>query len=858
VKRAIHVLALILVGFIVGIWGLRSPNSSPTSSTANRLGPSGPAEMGQEANLEGPVVSEAVTPGSSPAVRDLPPLEEELPALNREINPLHNPWSLLEGNIEHVDEGPDPLAFNSVNGGDTPPLDFSFEGTGNPVGCGGCSPPDTNGDVGPNHYVHSVNVTKIAIYDKAGTLLEGPFNLSTLWTSGTCASNIGDPVVVYDSLADRWLLSQFGNPTHMCIAISQTPDPTGAYHTYTFNVLNFPDYFKFGVWPDGYYMSANDSAFRAYAFDRDQMLAGQAATYQRFNGTNNFLLPADVDGPTPPPAGAPNIFYTHKDNSFHGGVDRIDLYAFHVDWDTPANSTFTLEETLPISAFTYTACGFFNFNCVYQLGTAQRFSSIGEFPMFRLVYRNFDNHETLLGSFIVGGGLGEVGSALRWFELRNTGSGWSIYQESTYDPDDGHDRFNSSIAMDRAGNIALGFSLSSSAIHPSIHYTVRYADDPLGTMRTEAVMLDGTGSQTGSNRWGDYSSMSVDPADDCTFWYTNQYYATNSPTAWKTRIGVFTIPGCSSPDFTMSATPEEQLVCTGDVATYDITLGAVGGFNNTVTLSAEGHPAGTTATFDPTGGVPPLVSTLTIDDTDAAAPGEYAIDIVGESVTSTHTTTVQLDVATTLAAPNLTAPADGATNQPLQPTFTWSAVPGAGSYIIEFATDPDFNNILYSDDVAVPTYTPAAPFDYDTTLYWRVATANICGTGEFSEPYSFTTEIEIIPGVDVPADLSDSGAPGAEVVYSITVTNTGNFTDTFTISVAGNSWTTDAPPATGPLAPGESTVVEVTVTVGDGKTDSATVTFTSDLDDSVTDAVTLTTTAEISFEIYLPVIVGND
>jgi hypothetical protein len=464
----------------------------------------------------------------------------------------------------------------------------------------------------------------------------------------------------------------------------------------------------------------------------------------------------------------------------------------------------------------------------------------------------------LLGTFVVGGGLGEVGSALRWFELRNTGADWSLYQESTYDPNDGHDRLMSSIAMDRAGNIALGFSVSSSAIHPSIHYTVRYAGDPLGTMRPEAVMLNGTGSQTGSNRWGDYTAMMVDPANDCTFWYTNQYYLTNSPTQWKTRIGVFTIPGCTTPDFTLDATPDQQLVCTGDVATYEVNLGVLGDFSNTVTLSALGHPAGTTATFDPNAALPPFTSTLTISDTAAATPGAYAIDIVGSSVTSTHTTTVQLDVDTTLAAPALLAPADGATNQPLQPTFTWSAVPGAGAYLIEFATDPDFNNILYEDGVAEPTYTPAFPFDYDTTIYWRVATVNGCGPGDYSTVFSFTTEIEIVPGVDVPADLGDSGEPDSQVVYSIAVTNTGNFTDTFTISVTGNSWTTDAPADTGPLAPGASTTVEVTVTVGDGKSDTATVTFTSSLDDSVTAAATLTTTAITSYEIYLPVVLHNE
>ena len=504
-------------------------------------------------DIQGPIIGERVEPGLSPPARDLP-ITVNGPTLNTEINPRHNPL-LFEpdqgkrGTWDRINVPLDPLIQpGDDNMGRTPALDFSFEGTGNPTACGGCSPPDTNGDVGPNHYIQMVNATKVAIFDKSGTLVSGPFDLGTLWSSGVCTGNLGDPIVLYDPLADRWLLSQFADPNHMCLAISQTADPTGSYFTYTFNVGTFPDYFKFGVWPDAYYMSANETTYTAYAFDRTNMLAGAAATFQKFTGGTNLYLPSDVDGPTPPPAGAPNLFYTFKDAAFHSlPTDRIEIREFHVDWITPANSTFTLAASLDVAPFTYTVCGFFNFNCVRQLGTTMRIDAVSEWPMFRFPYRNFGTHQALVGAFTVGRGLGEEGAAIRWFELRNTGGGWTLFQEGAFDPGDGHDRFMASIAMDGAGNIALGYSVSSSTMNPAIRYATRLAGDPPGTLQSEAVLINGAGSQTGSNRWGDYSGMAVDPANDCTFWYTNEYYPSNASSTWKTRVGVFTFPECLSP-----------------------------------------------------------------------------------------------------------------------------------------------------------------------------------------------------------------------------------------------------------------------------------------------------------------------
>ncbi|HWU35988.1 MAG TPA: hypothetical protein VN203_00005, partial [Candidatus Acidoferrum sp.] len=270
----------------------------------------------------------------SPAARDLPPAPTASPTQTfrpPRINPLANePDAGARGTWNRPSVPADPLIGPPTGPNlQTPTPDSTFEGTGNPVGCGGCSPPDTNGTVGPNHYVQIVNATKVAVFDKTGTSLAPPFDLGALWPSGsTCNSDAGDPIALYDRPADRWVLDQLADPSHICIAVSQTADPLGSYFLFTFNVGSFPDYQKIGVWSDGYYMGTNESTYTAYAFDRAKMLVGdQSATFVKFSGETNFLLPATLDGPTAPPAGSPGMFYTFKSSSFQGGIDRIELFS---------------------------------------------------------------------------------------------------------------------------------------------------------------------------------------------------------------------------------------------------------------------------------------------------------------------------------------------------------------------------------------------------------------------------------------------------------------------------------------------------------------------------------------------------
>ena len=471
----------------------------------------------------------------------------------------------MRGPARHKD-GSDLLVQSALAPAAMPAPIRNFDGIGYPgVGCN-CSPPDTDGEVGTIQYVQLVN-QGIQVFDKAnGASLLGPLNIGALWGGfgGLCETNgAGDPVVLYDQLADRWLVSQFagGNTiTDECIAISSSPDATGSYYRYGFHLgSNFYDYPHLGVWPDGYYMSMNvfNSAGTAYlgpqpfAFDRAKMLMGQAGGFQTTAGTLGDtvapLLPADLDGSLWPAAGAPETFLRFPDSG------SMDLYHYHVDWGTPAASRFSHFAAPPAASFN-TLCPITT-SCVPQAGTTAKLDGVADRLMFRLAYRKFaDGQESLVGNYTVSAN-GVAG--IRWFELRNPTAGpVTVFQQSTYQPD-GTWRWMGSAAMDRQGNLALGFSASDPGIYPQIRYAGRLAGDPLNTLaQGEATLIAGTGAQTsGRSRWGDYSDLTVDPSDDCTFWYTNEYYPTTAAVGWKTRIGSFKFPSCAPEPPTATVVP---------------------------------------------------------------------------------------------------------------------------------------------------------------------------------------------------------------------------------------------------------------------------------------------------------------
>ena len=414
------------------------------------------------------------------------------------------------------------------------------------------APPDTTGAVGATQYVQWVN-SSLAVFDKTtGTAVYGPVAGNTLFTGfgGACeASNDGDPVVQYDKLANRWVLMQFavptGGPYFQCVAVSRTSDATGLYDRYSFQYTGFNDYPKAGVWPDGYYVTYNifnGNSFggaKVCAMDRASMLAGLAATQQCFQLSTAYggLLPADLDGTIAPSAGTPNYM-------MNLGTNKLNLWKFSVNWATPASSTFTGPTAIPVAAFA-AACG--GGTCIPQAGTNRTLDSLADRLMYRLAYRKFaDGHEALVVNHAVSLGTNRKNTyaGTRWYEVRNPNTTPVVFQQSSYAPDT-TSRWMGSIAMDKQGNIALGYSASSSAIKPALRYATRLATDAVNTLSNETVVVQGTGSQTGTlSRWGDYSHMSVDPVDDCTFWYTSEYLKADGTFNWSTRIASFKINGC--------------------------------------------------------------------------------------------------------------------------------------------------------------------------------------------------------------------------------------------------------------------------------------------------------------------------
>ena len=512
-----------------------------------------------------PEVSMAVRHDVSPPLWKQPVIFRPSKAAqpDREI-PNHSPLDLAARH-HPTPGGPDPLVSEPIAA--TPAPSSSFDGISdddNAAILGGrVVPPDTEGDVGLTYYVQAVNLM-LAVYRKSdGVRVFGPVATRSLWAGfgGKCQTdNDGDPIVLYDDAADRWMVSQFavGGDGHQCIAISTTSDPTGSYYRYDFLVSpgRTNDYPKMGVWPDGYYLSYNEftSGFQgavAVAFERDKMLLGQPAQMVKFGplacGTECpfAIQPSHFDGGTAPPAGSPNTFIMAWDDETWGSgasSDGYRLWDFTVSWTSPGSSTFLSKPQVNAAEFDSEMCNFSR-ACIVQPSPGERLDPFAQATMYRAQYRNFGTYEAIAISHTVDVTGRSVGG-IRWAELRDTGAGWFLYQTGTVSPTS-DTRWMPSIAMDKQGNIAVGYSVSSRQVKPSVRYVTRSAGDPLGTMGTEVTLVTGAGvQQSSSNRWGDYSAMSLDPSDSCTFWYTQEYYANNGSFDFKTRIGSFKVPGC--------------------------------------------------------------------------------------------------------------------------------------------------------------------------------------------------------------------------------------------------------------------------------------------------------------------------
>jgi len=444
-------------------------------------------------------------------------------------------------------------------------------------------PPDTAGDVGPNHYVQMVN-TLLRVYDKSGTPLTAPVPLTTLFTAGGVASpcvatSLIAPVVLYDQLADRWLLSascySSSANNHQLIVVSRTPDPTGAWYLYDYARPNgFAAHeVRLGAWSDAYYMADDEfddthaSSFQGaavYAFDRARLLAGDpgaSCVYFAVDDADaSVLLPVDLDGLTPPPAGSPGYFVDSIATEFFAPIDGLQIFAFHADFATPAASTLTARPESPLAVAAFDPRTPPGRNDIEQPPPATASSyldaEIGAFGLLpRLAYRNFGDHESLVAAQTVNvSGVNPTTAAnmlagVRYYELRRTlpAGAFAVHEQATFAPADGVERWVGAAAMDGSGDLAVGFSASSATVFPSIRYAGRLAGDPAGGLpQGEAVMQTGGGAQTTSlGNWGSTSALSVDVSDDCSFWYANEYYATSSLVGWRTRIGRFSFPSCT-------------------------------------------------------------------------------------------------------------------------------------------------------------------------------------------------------------------------------------------------------------------------------------------------------------------------
>ena len=425
------------------------------------------------------------------------------------------------------------------------------------------APPDTDGEVGPNHYVqviNSFNGASVRITDKSGVLLT-TFPMSSLATGGPAQNGLGDGMVVYDQLADRWVLMEFTSGTDgFAVYVSQTPDPTnGLWNAYFFATGQFPDFPKISVWPDAYYITTNESSSAVYALDRTNMLTGAAARpIQRFSAPGlagfgfNAFAGADLDGTTTPAVGDGAYFMRHRDDELHNpgannpNNDFLELWQFRVDFNTPANSTYSQIATIPVAEFdsNFTRSPLFQGFGSIQQPNGTRLDPVPEVIMSRLHYRNFGTYEAIVGTFVTDTN-NQDHAGVKWFELRRVGGGaWTLFQEGLVNPDNFVSRWMPSIDIDGAGNIAVGYSVSGTTTFPSIRYTGRRASDPLGTMpQGEFTIINGTGSQQNSDRWGDYSAMTVDPSDDSTFWFTNEYALASGN--WATQIASFTFGAAS-------------------------------------------------------------------------------------------------------------------------------------------------------------------------------------------------------------------------------------------------------------------------------------------------------------------------
>ncbi len=527
------------------------------------------------------------------------------------------------------------------------------------------SPPDTDGAVGSTHYVQMINCLT-TIFDKSGNVELGPVGSNAFWDGmgGNCEpNNQGDPIVLYDDVNDRWLISQFAFPDAMssysqCVAISQTSDPTGAYNRYefSFDSFGFNDYPKHGIVTDSITITANIFTPRGRSFsfggsflgvmDKNAMYAGQPASMIGFNiGTAEFgFVAGDLDGSGLVPA----LFATAMSTA---GV--FDIWKIDVDWSTEAASVGKIA-SIPVTAFSSALCSDSRGACIPQPDGGPFLESLSDRLMHRLQIRDFGTYRTMVAAHTIDVGAGRAG--LRWYEFRESNDNWSMYQEGTFGPSDGEYRWMPSIAMNAAGDIGLGYMVASTSTYVSPAVVGQTAaNSGTGFLDSaEALCAAGTGVQTGVSRSGDYSATSVDPATG-NFWHTNEIFTTTGDYEWATYVCEFSIgeggaPANQAPtaSFTYSCT---DLGCTFDGNGSSDSDGSISSYAWTFGDGATGSGVTTSYSYSASG---TFSVTLTVTD-DQGATGSSS-----QSVTVSDGTTNQAPTASfTYACTDLGCTFDG-------------------------------------------------------------------------------------------------------------------------------------------------------------------------------------------------------
>jgi hypothetical protein len=722
-----RLVAILVIVFAVSFFALRDTkveskllNSSKTQTIFSELHPQ---------------TARAAASGVSGKVSDFAPAEPLTSETNKKTAeekarqvPNNLPFrKIIQGAARDADAGlgrisaapmPTPLAsFDGLSSDDNAAA-FGFR----------VIPPDPNSDVGPNNYVQSVN-SLTRIYDKSGAPLTPPFKLSSIFAPlGTACStrDDGDPIIQYDSLADRWILSQYCNnfpPFRQLIAVSQTGDPTGAYFIYEFVMPNvrLNDYPKLSVWTDAYYMSTDEflggdyAGSGAFAFDKKKLLTGDSSASYIYFSLNSptmmrigGLLPSDFDGLNAPPANAPNIFVGYAATEYGDPQDAIRLFDFHADFANPSNSTFVERAESPITVPAFDPTSNDGRADVFEPAPGESLDAQSDRLMYRVAYRNFDSHESLVFNQTVRvSPIAETyRGGVRVYELRRAGANFTVGEAATFG-DNSITRWMGSAAQDNQGNIAFGYSTGSEEKKPSIAYNGKLASEPPGTFRTEAVLVVGTGVQKAFGfRWGDYTAMTVDPADDCTFWYTNEYYSQESEDesdfGWLTRIGKFKFNECvAAPKASVggvvtnaaNGSPIQNAIVTANLV-YQRTTNASGNYDSlvlvpntyTLTASARGFRSQTITVIVADGQT--LTQNFALQPTAVFENASLNITsescAVNNSIDPSETVTVNISLQNTGAVntTNLTAtllPTGGVTN-PSEPQ-NYGALPVGGASV---------------------------------------------------------------------------------------------------------------------------------------------------------------------------------